>query len=213
MKKAISLVVLLFLVTGVSLTNAQYVRKVKEPDFFIPDQFKMHKAEKIPQRKIKQQNIEEQEALEENNVPIAESNLSEKMNMVEDNKINEIASKISQNSTKETLNTKEQNKEVKQVNAFDNYKEPQNRKTSNKPNKFLHNIKEVPAYKNKYNEYINDIMSFYSNDKMPENIALENDLSAMNSDEKIEITAPAPTELKSKEMSEFYSIYQKMMKD
>lgn len=29
--------------------DARYVRKLKEPDFFIPEQDKMHKAEKLPE--------------------------------------------------------------------------------------------------------------------------------------------------------------------
>lgn len=37
------------------LANARYVRKLREPEFFIPDQDKMHKAEKLPQIKARGQ--------------------------------------------------------------------------------------------------------------------------------------------------------------
>lgn len=60
MKKAI--LVLLFLAAAVFSADARYVRKLKEPDFFIPEQDKMHKPEKLPkivvlkpQKKVKEE--------------------------------------------------------------------------------------------------------------------------------------------------------------
>ena len=44
--------VILFLLVSFSV-NAKYVRKLKEPDFFIPEIDKMHKIEKLPVMNIK----------------------------------------------------------------------------------------------------------------------------------------------------------------
>lgn len=75
----------------------------------------------------------------------------------------------------------------------------------------LYEPTNVPFYKFKYDEYINDIMAYYSSDEMPKNPVLEKDLAEMNSEEPIEITAPAPDKLTSYEMGEFYKLYQKIL--
>ena len=53
MKKII--VVILFFVVSFRLADARYVRKVREPNFFIPKADRMHKPEKLP----KLENIKE----------------------------------------------------------------------------------------------------------------------------------------------------------
>ncbi len=75
----------------------------------------------------------------------------------------------------------------------------------------LNEPNNVPFYKFKYDEYINDIMAYYSSGEMPKNPVLEKDLAEMNSEEPIEITAPAPNKLTSYEMGEFYKLYQKIL--
>lgn len=42
------IMVLLIAAAAVFSADARYVRKLKEPDFFIPEQDKMHKPEKLP---------------------------------------------------------------------------------------------------------------------------------------------------------------------
>lgn len=78
-------------------------------------------------------------------------------------------------------------------------------------NKSAYQTKNVPPYKSKYNEYINDIMAYYSSGEMPRNVLLEKDLAEMNSNEPIEANFPAPTELTSQEMSDFYELYQRLL--
>ena len=53
---------LLFVVAVVFSADARYVRKLREPDFFIPEKDKMHKPEKLPkivvlrpQKKVKEE--------------------------------------------------------------------------------------------------------------------------------------------------------------
>lgn len=46
MKKFILLFLLVYFVCFAA--QARYVRKVREPDFFIPEQFKMHQQERLP---------------------------------------------------------------------------------------------------------------------------------------------------------------------
>ncbi len=75
----------------------------------------------------------------------------------------------------------------------------------------LYEPNNVPFYKFKYDEYINDIMAYYSSDEMPKNPVLEKDLAEMNSEEPIEITAPAPDKLTSYEMGEFYKLYKNIL--
>ncbi len=145
--------------------DAQYVRKLKEPDFFIPAGEEMHKAEKLPEiRVIQKENTKAQQT-------------------------NEVAQNLSKNTVSETT------EKVMEKNTSRNY------------------LKQIPEYKNKYNQYINDIMRFYSDGVMPKNEILQNDLAAMNSDEHRMVKAPAPNELTSKEMADFYALYQKMLKN
>lgn len=145
MKKVV--ILFLFLVFWSGISNARYERKMKEPDFFIPESEIMHKAEKLPPLKLKRQ---------EN---------------VSDTAVNDEA------------------------------------------NQSLYDIKEIPEYKKKYDQYLADIMIFKNTEKMPENKVLDDDLAAMNSNEKKEITAPNPQKITSKEMGEFYSIYRKILGD
>lgn len=141
------------------LAHAQYVRKLKEPDFFIPEGEKMHQAEKLPEIKIVVKKPEEQP----------------------------------------------ENKGAENILSKDN----ESVITAETPS----SLKNIPEYKNKYNQYIDDIMRFYSDGTMPKNERLQRDLAAMNSDEKKPVIAPAPTQLTSEEMAKFYAVYQKMLKD
>ena len=145
MKKIIFLVVLMVFATN--MVSAQYVRKLKEPDFFIPENSKMHMPEKLPPLKLKEPEEKDKE-----------KKATQSGNAVDVNKLN-----------------------------------------------------KIPPYKNKYNEYIDDIREFYSTNKMPANQELEADLQAMNSDDKIEVTAPNPSKITSKEMGEFYNLYRKIL--
>ena len=45
MKKLLYILILFILS---SIADAKYIRKVSEPNFFIPEQYKMHKQEKLP---------------------------------------------------------------------------------------------------------------------------------------------------------------------
>lgn len=63
MKKFIWLSLFLVLLSGNS--DARYERKLKEPNFFIPETAVMHKAEKLPPIKIKTQEKKEQEKEEQ----------------------------------------------------------------------------------------------------------------------------------------------------
>ena len=141
--------------------DAQYKRKIREPNFFIPESSQLHKPEKLPQIKLPKKEVAVEDKTEIDN--------------------------------------------SKQENVANN--------VNNEVNKSLIDIRETPSYKHKYDEYIHDIESFYKNGTMPENIELETDLAEMNSDAPKEITAPAPTQITSKEMGEFYKIYQKSMDD
>lgn len=88
---------------------------------------------------------------------------------------------------------------------------PKTEEEDNLNDENLYEPNNVPFYKFKYDEYINDIMAYYSSDEMPKNPVLEKDLAEMNSEEPIEITAPAPDKLTSYEMGEFYKLYQKIL--
>lgn len=158
MKKFIVLAFLLIFCAASA--TAQYVRKLKEPDFFIPAGEAMHKAEKLPEIKM---------------IPKEENKKTEE---------DEVATKTE--SPKEVI-------------------------SQPKVASSLYEKKEIPVYKSKYNQYIDDVMRFYSDRVMPKNEQLQKDLAEMNSDEHITVTAPAPQKLTSKEMGEFYAIYQKML--
>ena len=58
MGKFLTLFLIVFLFYSVS--DARYIRKVREPDFFIPESDRMHKPEKLPVIEIKYKNIEKQ---------------------------------------------------------------------------------------------------------------------------------------------------------
>ncbi|MBE6444015.1 MAG: hypothetical protein E7020_05045 [Alphaproteobacteria bacterium] len=68
MKKGI--VVVLFFVVFSFLADAHYVRKVREPDFFIPEADRMHKPEVIPKIRYVQENKKEIKT-EENKVKMS----------------------------------------------------------------------------------------------------------------------------------------------
>lgn len=156
MKKTIALILLLILI-GLN-ADAQYKRKIKEPDFFIPEDSQLHKQEKLPQIKL--------------------------------------ISKEPENESVDGIATKKET--TKQEKSVTNS---------------LIEIRETPSYKYKYNEYLNDIKVFHNTGVMPENKELDKDLSEMNSDKPIELLAPAPTKIISKEMGEFYNVYKKQMEN
>ncbi len=162
MKKII--ILLLFFVMISIRADAQYKRKIREPNFFIPEGSQLHKPEKLPQIKLPEKEVVKEDETED---------------------------KAEVDGTKQEI-------VANNVNV-------------GKVNKSLIDIRETPPYKYKYDEYIRDIESFYKNGVMPENAELEKDLAEMNSDTPKEVTAPAPTQITSKEMGEFYKIYQKSM--
>ena len=47
----------------ISTTEARYVRKLKEPEFFIPEYDKMHKPEKLPKVKVASSTIKKEQKL------------------------------------------------------------------------------------------------------------------------------------------------------
>ncbi|MBQ9236087.1 MAG: hypothetical protein IJ184_06465 [Alphaproteobacteria bacterium] len=173
----------LFLLLFASGAYGQYMRKLREPDFFIPEADKMHKQEKIPEFKLV---VKEKQAAENNNskteAGFEENSANIKVGVV----------KLAADAVKNTQNVA--------VGREDNIK------------KSLYDIKGVPEYKNKYNQYIDDIMTFYNEGKMPENEKLQKDLAAMSSSDNFEVTDEAPKKLTSQEMAEFYKIYQDIIK-
>ena len=72
MKKIIFFVILFLLI--VDDINAQYIRKIKEPDFFMPENAKLHKQEKLPSLNIKKID----NSLAETQKNFQDNNLSEK---------------------------------------------------------------------------------------------------------------------------------------
>lgn len=139
MKKFFLLVLCLFFICFSA--QARYVRKVREPDFFIPEQFKMHQQEKLPAVNVK---------------------FTEK--------------------------TKIRKKETE---------------------KFT----EVPEYKEKYGEYLEDIKIFSKEGLMPENVKLENDLNLMSEGTVFEVTASAPENIVTKEHKKFEDIVDNILKN
>lgn len=153
-------IVFLGLFTAV-LAHAQYVRKLKEPDFFIPAGSEMHKKEVLPEIKIIPKKTEKSETIQEDGLTVKNESI----------------------------------KKTENINIDASLKDK----------------KETPEYKKKYNQYIDDIMRFYSDGTMPKNDQLLKDLEAMNSDEKKTVVAPAPAKLTSEEMERFYVLYQEML--
>lgn len=155
MKKIIFFVILFLLI--VDDINAQYIRKIKEPDFFMPENAKLHKQEKLPSLNIKK----------------IDNSLAETQKNFQDNNLSE-KEKVSYN-------------------------------------KSLYDIREVPDYKNKYDEYIRDIKIYNNTKQMPENPELEKDLAKMNSNERKILNTPSPQKITSEEMGNFYKIYKQIM--
>ena len=155
MKKIIFFVILFLLI--VDDINAQYIRKIKEPDFFMPENAKLHKQEKLPSLNIKK----------------IDNGLAETQKNFQDNNLSE-KEKVSYN-------------------------------------KSLYDIREVPDYKNKYDEYIRDIKIYDNTKQMPENPELEKDLAKMNSNERKILNTPSPQKITSEEMGNFYKIYKQIM--
>jgi len=155
MKKIIFFVILFLLI--VDDINAQYIRKIKEPDFFMPENAKLHKQEKLPSLNIKK----------------IDNSLAETQKNFQDNNLSE-KEKVSYN-------------------------------------KSLYDIREVPDYKNKYDEYIRDIKIYDNTKQMPENPELEKDLAKMNSNERKILNTPSPQKITSEEMGNFYKIYKQIM--
>ena len=155
MKKIIFFVILFLLI--VDDINAQYIRKIKEPDFFMPENAKLHKQEKLPSLNIKK----------------IDNSLAETQKNFQDNNLSE-KEKVSYN-------------------------------------KSLYDIREVPDYKNKYDEYIRDIKIYNNTKQMPENLELEKDLAKMNSNERKILNTPSPQKITSEEMGNFYKIYKQIM--
>jgi hypothetical protein len=155
MKKIIFFVILFLLI--VDDINAQYIRKIKEPDFFMPENAKLHKQEKLPSLNIKK----------------IDNSLAETQKNFQDNNLSE-KEKVSYN-------------------------------------KSLYDIREVPDYKNKYDEYIRDIKIYNNTKQMPENPELEKDLAKMNSNERKILNTPSPQKITSEEMANFYKIYKQIM--
>ena len=155
MKKIIFFVILFLLI--VDDINAQYIRKIKEPDFFMPENAKLHKQEKLPSLNIKK----------------IDNSLAETQKNFQDNNLSE-KEKVSYN-------------------------------------KSLYDIREVPDYKNKYDEYIRDIKIYDNTKQMPENPELEKDLAKMNSNERKILNTPSPQKITSEEMGNFYKIYKQLM--
>lgn len=83
MKKIIFFAFLFLLI--INDINAQYIRKIKEPDFFMPENAKLHKQERLPSLNIKKidNSLEETQKNFQNNNQ--DNNLSEK-EKVSDNK-------------------------------------------------------------------------------------------------------------------------------
>ena len=119
--------------------QAGYVRKLKEPDFFIPEGEQMHRQEKLP--------------------PINQPNFKKK--------------------------------EIEKKEIFT----------------------EVPEYKKKYENYLEDISFFVKNNEMPENVALENDLKAMESGEVFEVTQNVPEVVTTREHKEFDQLVKEILKN
>lgn len=113
--------------------EALYVRKIKEPEFFIPQQDRMHKPEKLPPIKT----------------------------LIEE----------------------------KQV------------------------VYKIPEYKNKYNQYVEEIESFVKTNMMPENKDLNEDLNMMSSGEIFEVKDEDIEEVATKEQKEFYFLTDKIMQN
>ena len=120
--------------------QAVYVRKLKEPDFFIPEGEQMHLQEKLPPLK-------------------------------------DVHGKIVSVNEKEDIYT------------------------------------EVPEYKKKYDNYLEDVAVFIKTKEMPENKVREEDLKAMESGEVFEVTQEASQEARTKEQKEFNTLLQKIVKD
>lgn len=76
-----------------------------------------------------------------------------------------------------------------------------------------YDVTGVPNYKLKYNEYIDDIRTFYSTGEMPVNEKLNKDLAEMTSDEAQEVDAPIPDKLISREWADFYMIYKRILEN
>ena len=113
--------------------EALYVRKIKEPEFFIPQQDRMHKPEKLPPIKT----------------------------LIEE----------------------------KQV------------------------VYKIPEYKNKYNQYVEEIESFVKTNMMPENKDLNEDLNMMSSGEIFEVKDEDIEEVATKEQKEFYFLTDKIIQN
>ena len=154
------LILTMAVLAGSDTATAQYVRKKVVPNYFIPAQELAPKQEKLPPIKYQYGEGETITTRSYDNMPTTKT--------IADKNI------VPQTSTTDLPLTTDNSSETNEPSLSE--------VTLDLPDS---SSKEVPDYQQKYQEYLRDIKKVAAGKKMPHNPQLEQDLSKMNSDERI----------------------------